>query len=167
MLYGLFNDVNGKKNPPNDHFWGSKILIILKCERIPLDLCELKPQITELTSVSMYCLICCCSSSQAMFENVVASWWQNTGPLQWFVFIVFWMSQPTFPSEHREKHYRIVEVWRDLFKSPGPASCSRVVNESWLSMSMSRWLFNITRDGDSTTPLSNLGQCLVTLMGTL
>lgn len=69
----------------------------------------------------LYFVVCCCPSRLAMFEEVIALWGQYTGPPQWFVFIVFWTSKPAVLSEHREKDYRIVEVWRDLFKSLGSA----------------------------------------------
>lgn len=91
-------------------------------------------------------------------------WCQNTGPLQWCVFIVFQIAHPAFRTDRR-----LIGLLRfegislsHLVQPP----CLRVVSESWLSRSVCRWFF-ISRDTISATNLGNLDQSLVALTGTL
>jgi len=52
--------------------------------------------------------------------------------------------------------HRMIEVGRDLWRSSGPTSCSSRATESRLLRTMSRWLLNISENGDSMTSLDNL-----------
>jgi len=57
----------------------------------------------------------------------------------------------------------MVEVGRDLGRSSGPTPCSSRAIYSQSPRTMFRWLLSICKDGDSTTSLGNLCQCLATL----
>ena len=56
---------------------------------------------------------------------------------------------------HSQNH-KMAEVGRDLWRSLCPSQLPRTA---------SRWPLNISEDGDSTTSLGNLCQCLITLTG--
>jgi len=56
-------------------------------------------------------------------------------------------------------------VGRDLWGSPSPTPCPSRVTHSRLHSIMSRQVWNISREGDSTASLGSLGQGSVTLRG--
>jgi len=56
-------------------------------------------------------------------------------------------------------------VGRDLCGSPSPTPCQSRVIYSRLNRTLSRWVLNISREGDSTTCLGSLGQGSITLRG--
>lgn len=66
-------------------------------------------------------------------------WCQNTGPLQWCVFIVFRIAHPAFRTDRRFIGLLRFEgiSLSHLVQPP----CLRVVSESWLSRSVCRWFF--------------------------
>jgi len=59
----------------------------------------------------------------------------------------------------------MVGVGRDLCGSPSPTPCRRRVTQSRLHRTLSRRVWNISREGDSTTSPGSLFQCSVTLIG--
>jgi len=61
---------------------------------------------------------------------------------------------------HHSQNHNILEAERDLWSSSGPTPCSGSVNQNQLPRTMSRWLLNVSRDGDFT---ASLFQCLVIL----
>jgi len=58
------------------------------------------------------------------------------------------------------KNRRMVGVGRDLCGSPSPTPCPSRVTQSRLHRTSPRRVLNISREGDSTAPLSSLGQCI-------
>jgi len=67
-----------------------------------------------------------------------------------------------FPGVDPQNH-RTVRIGRDLCGSSSPTPCRSRVTQSRLHRTLSRWVLNISREGDSTAPLGNLFQCSVTL----
>ena len=63
------------------------------------------------------------------------------------------------------QNHRLVGFGRDLCGSSSPTPCRSRVTYSRLHRTLSRWILNISREGDSTTSLSSLFQCSVTLRG--
>jgi len=59
----------------------------------------------------------------------------------------------------------MVGVGRDLCGSPSPTPCPSRVTQSRLHSTTARWVWNISREGDSTASLGSLGQGSVTLRG--
>ena len=59
----------------------------------------------------------------------------------------------------------MVGVGRDLCGSPSPPPCRSRVTHSRLHRTLSRWVWNISREGDSTASLGSLYQCSVILRG--
>jgi len=59
----------------------------------------------------------------------------------------------------------MVGVGRDLCGSPSPTPCRSRVTHSRLHRTLSRWVLNISREGDSTPSLGSLCQGSVTLRG--
>ena len=59
----------------------------------------------------------------------------------------------------------MVGVGRALCWSPSPTPCPSRVTQSRLHSTASRWVWNISREGDSTASLGSLGQGSVTLRG--
>jgi len=57
----------------------------------------------------------------------------------------------------------MVEVGRDLWGSSSPTPLPSRVTYSRLHRTASRQVLNISREGDSTTPLGSLCQCSITL----
>ena len=72
---------------------------------------------------------------------------------------------PPFPWDWVSQNHRIVGVGRDLCGSPSPTPCRSRVTHSRLHRTLSRWVLNISREGDSTASLGSLGQGSVTLTG--
>ncbi|KAK4824938.1 hypothetical protein QYF61_021558 [Mycteria americana] len=72
-------------------------------------------------------------------------------------------SVPFFSEGQLKQKYRIAEVGRDLW-SPALLCAQSRVNHSSLLRAMSSWDVNISKDGNSTTSLGNLFQCLITTM---
>jgi len=62
-----------------------------------------------------------------------------------------------------EQNHRAVRVGRDLCGSSSPTLCRSRVTTSRLHRTLSRWVLNISREGDSTTSLGSLLQCSGTL----
>ena len=65
----------------------------------------------------------------------------------------------------RSQNHRMFGVGRDLCGSPSPTPCRSRVTQSGLHRTLSRRVWNISREGDSTTSLSSLGQVSVTFRG--
>jgi len=65
----------------------------------------------------------------------------------------------------RRQNHRMVGVGRDLCRSPSPTPCQSRVTYSRLHRTLSRRVWNISREGDSTTSLGSLCQGSVTLRG--
>ena len=64
------------------------------------------------------------------------------------------------------QNHRTLGVGRDLCGSSSPTPpCRSSVAYSRLHRILSRWVLNISREGDSTTSLGSLFQCSVTLRG--
>jgi len=61
------------------------------------------------------------------------------------------------------QNHRMVGVGRDLCGSSSPTPCQSRVTYSRLHRTLSRWILNISREGDSTAPLGSLGQGSITL----
>ena len=61
--------------------------------------------------------------------------------------------------------YRMVGAGRDLCGSPSPTPCWSRVTQSRLHRTASKWVLNISREGDSTASLGSLCQGSVTLRG--
>ena len=59
----------------------------------------------------------------------------------------------------RSQNHRMVGVGRDLCGSPSPTPCRSRVTQSRLHSTAARRVWNISREGDSTTSLGSLGQC--------
>ena len=59
----------------------------------------------------------------------------------------------------------MVGVGKDLCGSSSPTPCRSRVTYSRLHRTLSRWVLNISREGDSTTSLGSLFQCSITLRG--
>ena len=57
----------------------------------------------------------------------------------------------------------MVQVGRDLWRSPGPTSCSSWATYNKLPRTMSRCFFRISKEGNSKASLGKPCQCLVTL----
>ena len=64
------------------------------------------------------------------------------------------------PVRHRHcgipQNHRMVGVGRDLCGSPSPTPCRSRVTQSRLCRTTSRWVLNLSREGDSTTSLPRL-----------
>ena len=63
------------------------------------------------------------------------------------------------------QNHRMLGVGRDLCGSPSPTPCRSRVTQSRPQRTLSRWVLNISREGDSTASLGSLGQGSVTLRG--
>ena len=63
------------------------------------------------------------------------------------------------------QNHRMVGVGRDLCMSSSPTPLPSRDSYSRLHRTLSRWVLNISREGDSTTSLGSLFQCSVTLRG--
>jgi len=63
------------------------------------------------------------------------------------------------------RNHRMFGVGRDLWGSSSTTPCRSKVTQSRLHRTVSRQVFNISREGDSTTSLGSLCQCSVTLRG--
>jgi len=55
------------------------------------------------------------------------------------------------------QNHSMVGVSRDLCGSPSPTPCQSRVTQSRLQRTLSRWVLNISREGDSTTSLGSPG----------
>ena len=63
------------------------------------------------------------------------------------------------------QNHSMVGVGSDLCGSSSPTPCQSRVTYSRLHRTLSRWVLNISREGDATTSLGNLFQCSITLRG--
>ena len=63
------------------------------------------------------------------------------------------------------QNHRMLGVGRDLCGSPSPTPCPSRVTQSRMHRTLSRRVWNISREGDSTASLGSLGQGSVTLRG--
>jgi len=63
------------------------------------------------------------------------------------------------------QNHRMLGVRRDLCGSPSPTPCPSRVTQSRLHSTLSRRVWNISREGDSTTSLGNLFQGSIILKG--
>jgi len=61
------------------------------------------------------------------------------------------------------QNHRMFGVGRDLCGSPSPTPCPSRVTQSRLHRTLSRWVLDISREGDSTASLGSLFQCSITL----
>ena len=68
-------------------------------------------------------------------------------------------------SATQSQNHRMFGIGRDLYGSSIQPSCRSRVTYSRLHRTLSRRVLNISREGDSTTSLSSLFQCSVTLRG--
>jgi len=64
---------------------------------------------------------------------------------------------------HESQNHRMFGVGRDLCGSSSPTPCQSRVTQSRLHKTASRWVLNISREGDSTTSLGSLCQGSVIL----
>ena len=69
------------------------------------------------------------------------------------------------PARPLSQNPSMVGAGRDLCESPSPTPCPSRVTQSRLQRTLSRRVWNISREGDSTTSLGSLGQGSVTLRG--
>ena len=74
-----------------------------------------------------------------------------------------WGSPSVLPTESQNPS--MAGVWRALCGSPSPTLCPSRVTQSRLHSTTSRWVWNISREGDSTASLGSLGQGSVSLRG--
>jgi len=68
-------------------------------------------------------------------------------------------SLPEHMTSHLSQQHRMVEVGGGLGRSFGATPCSSGATTCRFPTTMSRQLLRVSRDGDSTTSLSNLYQC--------
>lgn len=92
----------------------------------------------------------------------LSSLWNWLAAFNWHsvlaLYIIFKGWKPLLSQTHR-----MIEVGRDFQKSSGPTPRSDRAIYSWVPRTMSRWFFNISKDGDSIRSLANLCQCSFTL----
>jgi len=78
--------------------------------------------------------------------------------------LIFKLKSPSFTES---QNHGMVRVGRDLCGSSSPTSLPKQGHYSRLHRTLSRWVLNISREGDSTTSLGSLFQGSITLRGKL
>lgn len=97
-----------------------------------------------------------------MCTAVVTNFLQNEEKNSFLKAVSLWTSCKYWPLSCFRNH-RKVEVWRDCGGHSTQSSWWGRTTEGQLPQTMSRWLWNSSKNGDSTTSLSSL--CLVKLTG--
>ena len=78
---------------------------------------------------------------------------------------ILWRQNKPVPIFTESQNHSMVAVRSDLCGHPVQPLCRSRVTYSRLHRTLSRRVLNISREGDSTTPLGSLCQCSITLRG--